>query len=104
MQKIKGDESGYGIIHEKFVEREQPNRCFYRQEITKREWEQMTSPGDMRWWGARGQIYAHTELAHGIIGYSRRRWGDNLKIIDRWHVVKAGTKFEPIDKEIDEVK
>ena len=102
MEKVKGNaNSEYGIIHEEYIKYEKPNWCFRRHEITREQWEQMTSRDDLRFWQARGVTRAYTSLGYGVIGHSRRRWGDKLKVLDRWHIVKVGTEYEPIYKDMD---
>lgn len=104
MEKVKGNgNSEWGIIHEEFVKYEKPNWCFRRHEITREQWEKMTSRDELRFWKARGMTRNYTAFGYGVIGHSRRRWGDNLKVLDRWHIVKVGTEYEPIDKSIDKV-
>ena len=102
MEKVKGNgNSNWGIIHEEFVKYEKPNWCFRRHEITREQWEKMTSRDELRFWKARGVTRTYTEFGYGVVGHSRRRWGDGLKVLDRWHIVKVGTEYEPIDKDID---
>jgi hypothetical protein len=104
MEKVKGNgNSEWGIIYEEFVKYEKPNWCFKRHEITREQWEKMTSRDELRFWKARGVTRNYTALGYGVIGHSLRRWGDNLKVLDRWNIVKVGTEYEPIDKSIDEV-
>lgn len=102
MEKVKGNgKSEYGIIHEEFVKYEKPKWCFKRHEISREKWEIMTSDSDIHFWKARGVTRNYTAFGYRVIGYSRRRWGDNLKILDRWHIVTVGTEYEPINKGID---
>lgn len=102
-EAVKGDATGYGIIHEEYVEREAESRCFKRHEISVEQWRKMTSPEEMRFWKARGVIRTYTQFGYMVIGHSRRRWGDNLKVLDRFHIAKKGTKYIAIDKDIDEM-
>lgn len=94
---------GYSIIHEEFAGRESVKRCFRRHEITLFQWRNMTGKDELHFWRARGVIREYTDLGYMVVGHSRRRWGDNLKVLDRWHVVKVGTAYEPICLKIDEV-
>lgn len=65
---------GYSIIHEEFAGRECASKCF-----------------------------RYTALGYMVVGYSRRRWGDRLKVLDRWHVVKVGTEYEPKSGSLDKL-
>lgn len=104
MERTKIDNGGgYSIIHEEFAGRESENRCFRMQEITLSQWRNMTSDETLRFWRARGVSREYTAIGYMVVGYSRRRWGDGLKILDRWHVVKVGTAYKPICLKIDEV-
>jgi hypothetical protein len=94
---------GYSIIHEEYVERERESRCFRRHEITLEAWRNMTERNEMRFWKARGVRREYTELGYMVVGYSRRRWGDGVKVLDRWHVVKVGMEFVPVDCKLDEI-
>lgn len=102
MEKIKGNgNSEWGIIHEEYVKYEKLKYCFKRHEITREQWEKMTSRDELRFWKARGVTRNYTVFGYGVIGHSRRRWGDELKVLDRWHIVKVGTEYEPINKDMD---
>ncbi len=104
MERVKIDNGGgYGIIHEEFVERETAGRCFRRHEITLFQWRNMTEKSELHFWRARGVRREYTDLGYMVVGHSRRRWGDNVKVLDRFHVVKVGTEFEPIFKQMDEI-
>jgi len=104
MERTKIDNGGgYSIIHEKYIERERESKCFRRHEITLDAWRNMTGKDEIRFWRARGVSREYTDLGYMVVGYSRRRWGDGLKVLDRWHVVKTGTEYEPIERKLDNV-
>lgn len=104
MERTKIDNGGgYSIIHEEFAGRERESKCFKRHEITLDAWRNMTGTEELRFWRARGVSREYTDLGYMVVGYSRRRWGDNAKVLDRWHVVKVGTEFEPVSKRLDDV-
>ena len=92
---------GYSVIHEEFMDREHETKCFRRHEVTLFQWQNMTSSDTLRFWRARGVSREYTELGHMVVGYSRR-WGDGLKVLDRWHVVRVGTAYEPISRRIED--
>lgn len=94
---------GYSIIHEEFAGRECDAKCFRRHEITLFQWQNMTSRDEIHFWRARGVSREYTDLGYMVVGYSRRRWGDGVKVLDRWHVVKVGTAFTPVYRKLDEV-
>ena len=100
---VVGDETGYGIIHEEFAKYEKDAWCFRRHEITPEQWRTMTGENELRFWKARGVSRAYTEFGFLVVGHSRRRWGDGLKVLDRWHVVKAGTEYTPVSVDIDKL-
>ena len=101
--KVIGDASGYGVIHEEYVEREAASRCFKRHEISVKQWRKMTDAAELRWWKARGIIREYTAYGYMVVGHSRRRWGDNLKVLDRFHIVKAGKEYQPVQRDINSV-
>lgn len=94
---------GYSIIHEEFAGRECASRCFRRHEITLTAWQNMTGKEEIHFWRARGVSREYTALGYMVVGYSRRRWGDRLKVLDRWHVVKVGTEYEPKSGSLDKL-
>ena len=100
--KVKGDHTGYGVIHEEYAGRVSENHCFRRHEITPEQWRKMTAPDELRFWKARGVQRTYTAIGYGVYSHSRRRWGDNLKVIDHFSVVKAGTEYTPVRIDIDE--
>ena len=105
MERTKIDNGGgYSIIHEEFAGRESGKRCFRRHEITLFQWRNMTGKDELRFWRARGVSREYCFFGYMVFGHSRRRWGDDLKVLDRWHVVKVGTEFDPICRKIDEVE
>lgn len=102
-KKAIGDESGYAIIHEEYVGRETEKRCFRRHEITVAQWKKMTSPEELRFWKARGIIRNYTNWGYMVVGHSRRSWGYDIKVLDRFHIVKAGEEYTEIHKKMEEV-
>lgn len=102
-QKVIGDNTGYGVIHEEYVERETESRCFKRHEISIAQWCKMTAKDELRFWKARGIIRGYTNFGYMVVGHSRRRWGDNLKVLDRFYPVKSGQEFTPVDVDIDSI-
>ena len=100
---VKGDATGYGIIHAEYIGRESESRCFRRHEITLEHWKKMTSDDELRFWKARGITRGYTPIAYGVIGHSRRRWGDNAKILDRFSVVKSGTEYTAVNGSADDL-
>ena len=103
-ETVKGDGcSSWGIIHEEFVKYEREAWCFRRHEITFEGWKNATSPDTLRFFKSRGVTRAYTALGYMVVGDSVRRWGDGVKVLNRWHVVKVGTEFVPVDRGMDEV-
>ena len=102
VKKVVGDYTGYGVIHEEYAKYERENWCFRRHEISTDHWKKMTSSDELRFWKARGVTRAYTPVAYGVIGHSRRRWGDNLKVLDRFHIVKAGTEYTAVQGNVDD--
>ena len=100
---IIGDDTGYGVIHEEYVNREAERNCFRRHEITVECWRKMTGRDELRFWKARGICRTYTSIGFCVVGISRRRWGDNVKVLDRWHVVKAGTFYTPVERDMDDI-
>lgn len=104
MKKASGNDGGaWAIIHEEFVKYEREAWCFRRHEIDLWTWRNMTDKDTLRMFKARGVTRTYTEFGYMVVGHSRRRWGDNMKVIDRWHVVKAGTEYAAVDGSIDEL-
>lgn len=89
---------GYSIIHEEYMRSTAKCNCVRRQEISKKEWETMTSEDTLRFFKARGVEREYTPLGYGVTRHSRRRWGDEMKFIDLWHVVPVGTEYEQVDR------
>ena len=102
--KVEGCRDGYGIIHEEYAERVNEKQCFRRHEIPEEHWRKMTSAEELKWWGATNIQKETTALGVGVVKHTRYRWGDNLKVIDRFKVVKAGTEYKEVDKKIEEVE
>lgn len=103
MERTKIDNGGgYSIIHEEFAGRECEKRCFRRHEITLFAWQNMTAKDELHFWRARGVRREYTDLGYMVVAHSRRRWGDGLKVLDRWHVVKVGTEYAPVSRRIEE--
>lgn len=101
---VKGDgRSSWGVIHEEFAKYEKEGWCFRRHETSFEAWQKMTGDSELRFWKARGVYRGYTPLGYMVCGHSRRRWGDGVKVLDRWHVVKVGTAFTPVYRKLDEV-
>ena len=73
-------------------------------EITEEHWLKITSAEELKWWKATDIRWQTTALGVGVVKHTRYRWGDNLKVIDRFKVVKAGTEYKEVDKKIEEVE
>ena len=87
------------VVHEEYVNRVAKCNLVRREVISYAEWENMTREGEMRWWRCRGVQRSYFSCGYQVCGYSRRRWGDGLKVIDRWYEVPDAREVEEVDVE-----
>ena len=75
------------IIHEEYIGRVAEKNLVKRHIVTEDAYRTMTSDGWNRVFKAR-EYREYTFLGYAPVRCVRRRWGDNVKVIDLWHIVK----------------
>ena len=75
------------IIHEEYIGRVAEKNIVKRHTVTEDEYRNMTSEDWKRFFKAR-EWRGYTYLGYVPVRWTRRRWGDNTKFIDLWHIMK----------------
>ena len=75
------------IIHEEYIGRVAEKNIVRRHVITENVYRIMTSKGHRRMFKAR-EYRKSTLLGYMPVRWTRRRWGDNTKFIDLWHIME----------------
>lgn len=75
------------IIHETYIGRVAKKNLIRRHVITEDTYWKMTSEDWKRLFKAREWRW-DTLLGYVPVRWTRRRWGDDVKVIDLWHIVK----------------
>lgn len=75
------------IIHETYIGRVAEKNLVIRHVITEDIYWNMTSDGWRRVFKAR-EYRANTLLGYVPVRWTKRRWGDNKKFIDLWHIME----------------
>ena len=75
------------IIHETYIGRVAKKNLIIRHVITEDTYWNMTSDGWKRVFKAR-EYRENTLLGYVPVRWTKRRWGDNTKFIDLWHIME----------------
>lgn len=75
------------IIHEEYINRVAEKNLIKRHIVTEDAYRTMTSDGWKRVFKAR-EYREYTFLGYVPVRWTKRRWGDDVKFIDLWHIVK----------------
>lgn len=75
------------IIHEEYIGRVAEKNIVNRHIVTEDEYRNMTSDVWKRIFKAR-EYRENTLLGYTPVRWTKRRWGDNKKFIDLWHIMK----------------
>ena len=75
------------IIHEEYIGRVADKNLVKRHIISENTYRIMTSDGWKRMFKAR-EYRGDTLLGYVPVRWTKRRWGDNMKFIDLWHIME----------------
>lgn len=75
------------IIHEEYIGRVAEKNIVKRKVISQKEYECMTSQDWKSFFKAR-EWRMDTYLGYVPVRWTRRRWGDDVKVIDLWYILK----------------